>query len=111
MSNYYEKMRGFTPTISLGSLFDQLRAKYNPKYSRNGSGGGGSSPGSGTPTPNPAAQPLNWTFPQYSQTWAFTPPAPTPYLPPPAFDPKNSATGYATPPKTTLSGLLSKYGQ
>jgi hypothetical protein len=29
-----------------------------------------------------------WTFPQYSQSWAFTPPEPTPYPYPQRFDPK-----------------------
>lgn len=69
-----------------------------------GGGGGssntGSNPGNGTPTPNPAAQPLNWSFPQYSQTWAFTPPTPQPVMPPPAFS-SSSKTGYATQPKTS----------
>lgn len=27
-----------------------------------------------------------WQFPQYSQSWAFTPPPPDPYLPLPVFD-------------------------
>lgn len=27
---------------------------------------------------------INWQFPQYSQTWAFTPPTPKPYVLPPA---------------------------
>ncbi len=36
--------------------------------------------------PSPAT---NWQFPQYSQTWAFTPPTPTPMQSPPPF---NAAT-------------------
>jgi hypothetical protein len=31
---------------------------------------------------------FSWQFPQYSQTWAFTPPEPTPYPYPQPFDPK-----------------------
>ena len=33
-----------------------------------------------------------WQFPQYSQTWAFTPPQPTPLISPPPFvlDPKDT---------------------
>lgn len=55
--------------------------------SGNGSGGGG--------MPNAL-----WTFPQYSQTWAFTPPPASGYTLPPAFD-INSDTGYAAPRKST----------
>lgn len=39
------------------------------------------------PTAPQAAAP-QWTFPQYSQTWAFTPPTPSPMQLPPPFDPK-----------------------
>ena len=49
--------------------------------------------GGGVPT-------MDWQFPQYSQTWAFTPPTPTPVMLPPKFDAKSS-TGYYTPPKTS----------
>ena len=36
---------------------------------------------------NPAnANKFAWSFPQYSQTWAFTPPEPTPYPYPQPFD-------------------------
>lgn len=42
--------------------------------------------------PNDPNNPANtgqfaWKFPQYSQTWAFTPPEPTPYPYPQKFDP------------------------
>lgn len=51
-----------------------------------GGGGGGKKP---KPPVTPPTQPesYQWTFPQYSQTWAFTPPTPTPYINPPPFNP------------------------
>jgi hypothetical protein len=72
-----------------------------------GGGGGGSSSGSSggsgfTVPPQQPGQSFAWQFPQYSQTWAFTPPAPSAFRLPPAFDPKTS-TGYAAPPKTTTA--------
>lgn len=84
----------------LGSLFSGLS-----------NGGSGGSSGGGATTPPPAsgggtgAAPFQWTFPQYSQSWAFTPPAPTAFQMPPEFDPK-SKTGYkelAKPPTTKTS--------
>jgi hypothetical protein len=47
--------------------------------------------------PNGGQQPQqqDWTFPQYSQTWAFTPPAPTPYPDPQPFDPKKYGNPFA----------------
>ena len=36
--------------------------------------------------PGGAQQPFAWSFPQYSQSWAFTPPPPTPYMTPNPFD-------------------------
>lgn len=36
-----------------------------------------------------------WSFPQYSQTWAFTPPEPTPYPYPQPFDPKKYGDPFA----------------
>lgn len=59
-----------------------------------GSGSSGSSSGATNPSQGQGAPAFQWQFPQYSQTWAFTPPAPSPYNMPPAFDPK-SPTGYA----------------
>jgi hypothetical protein len=77
-----------------------------------GGGGMGKSPGDNfysikppnvkKPKPPPTASPplatspvqaappstMAWQFPQYSQTWVFTPPAPTPYMSPAPFDPK-----------------------
>jgi hypothetical protein len=62
-----------------------------------GGGGSGSTGGTGTgtgtgtvpttggPGPVPRGQ---WAFPQYTQTWAFTPPTPTPYMTPGPFDTK-----------------------
>lgn len=63
--------------------------------------------GSGTPAPVPA--PVTWSFSQYSQTWAFTPPqGPQQYMSPPKFDP-SSKTGYAgtnTSPKSPFGNLF-----
>ena len=61
-----------------------------------GRGGGGSTPTTGGDLPpydpnagtGTDATKQYWTFPQYSQTWAFTPPAPSPYFNPQPFDPK-----------------------
>lgn len=64
-----------------------------------GGHGGGSAPGGGTapggpnvpssapPDATASQQAMNWTFPQYTQTWAFTPPEASPYIPPQPFDP------------------------
>jgi hypothetical protein len=39
--------------------------------------------------PPPEEKPqIQWSFPQYSQSWAFTPPAAPPYIMPPPFDKK-----------------------
>jgi hypothetical protein len=107
----------------LGSL---LKGASNFDYGggRNYSGNpiNPSNSGSSTPAQGSAAPGFQWQFPQYSQTWAFTPPAPSPYTLPPAFDPK-SPTGYAkdvpvkktsTRSKTALSpfslpDLMTKY--
>lgn len=74
-------------------------------------GGTGSLPGSGsgtgTPAPAPAPSgpaPWAWAFPQYSQTWAFTPPTPSPLTRPPAFN------GGGTPAPLSLASLQKKYG-
>jgi hypothetical protein len=40
------------------------------------------------PLQQPAPRQFTWQFPQYSQTWAFTPPTPQPVNLPPMFDPK-----------------------
>lgn len=45
--------------------------------------GGGSNNGGGTSTPPTGP---TWAFPQYTQTWAFTPPTPVSYPAPPPFN-------------------------
>jgi len=60
-----------------------------------GGGAGGGKKGGGTSstatqdpsTATNAQNTMNWQFPQYTQTWAFTPPAPLPYNYPQPFDP------------------------
>ena len=37
-------------------------------------------------TAAPPPREFSWQFPQYSQTWAFTPPAPSKFTLPPPFD-------------------------
>lgn len=77
------------------------------------------------PTPPPAtpagppSSAFSWQFPQYSQTWAFTPPKPTPYDQPPAFDKsKYGGTGLgafkpskqaAPAPNMSIQELMAKY--
>ena len=58
-----------------------------------GGGGGPKSTGPDLPPYDPNAGGTGgttaknyWTFPQYTQTWAFTPPDPTPYANPNPFD-------------------------
>ncbi len=67
-----------------------------------GFNGGGNPPGTGGEDPpldpnGPPPEPerFSWQFPQYSQTWAFTPPAPTPYPYPQPFDPKKYGNPFA----------------
>jgi hypothetical protein len=79
------------------------RSSGSGNDSDNGSGGGSGSGTGGTPAPAP----FQWTFPQYSQSWAFTPPTPTPYMNPPRFDPKSS-TGYFGMASSTKDGKDSK---
>lgn len=50
-------------------------------------GMGGSNPGSQQPAP-PAPRQIQWSFPQYSQAWAFTPPTAPPVNLPPVFKKK-----------------------
>jgi hypothetical protein len=70
-----------------------------------GSGNGGGTPGGGTsPPPPPAPPPVNpgippWAFPQYTQTWAFTPPTPFYTPPPPVFNKANYPETPVTPVK------------
>jgi hypothetical protein len=76
-----------------------------PGMGGNGGGGGGNPQIEDPALPpydpnNPNAgggqqQQQDWTFPQYSQTWAFTPPAPTPYPDPQPFDPKKYGNPFA----------------
>lgn len=50
-------------------------------------GMGGNNPGSQQPAP-PAPRQIQWSFPQYSQAWAFTPPTAPPVNLPPVFKKK-----------------------
>ena len=43
---------------------------------------------SATVDPVKERQQIQWAFPQYSQTWAFTPPVAPPHIMPPPFDKK-----------------------
>ena len=92
------------PLESIPLLGSLLKGAGSGAYSGGGGGGssGGNSSGGFTVPPQQPGQSFAWQFPQYSQTWAFTPPAPSAFRLPPAFDPKTS-TGYAAPPKTTTT--------
>ena len=80
---------------------------YGNGMSRAGNHGGGGNPQIEDP-PLPPVDPNDpngdgsgnagqqyWKFPQYSQTWAFTPPTPTPYEYPQPFDPKKYGNPFA----------------
>lgn len=102
---------GFTrDLLSAGSPPSSLYGNSKPKSTSDSSslppwlGGSGGSGQTVAP---------QWQFPQYSQTWAFTPPAPSPYMLPPAFD-VNSDSGYKkveTPktPALSIASLMAKY--
>lgn len=70
----------------------------------NGGGGGGGGSGSGNAVTQGGGNPVQqqqqfqWQFPQYSQTWAFTPPTPTPYLYPKPFDTSIYGNPYSKKP-------------
>lgn len=82
-------MRGYMPAygIGLGGVAGRPRSTgFGPGPRPGvgngiGSGGGTSGGGTGTPAPNQ----MTWAFPQYSQTWAFTPPPAPPLTMPPIF--------------------------
>jgi hypothetical protein len=69
-----------------------LLYRYGSRWGNEGGGGGdGGSPTDPTnpPTTPPTDQKsLYWQFPEYTQSWAFTPPEPTPYMYPEPFDTK-----------------------
>ncbi len=70
-------LSGTTPPNGMGGGGPQIEDPTLPPFDPNDPNGDGS--GSGK---------FAWTFPQYSQSWAFTPPEPTPYPYPQRFDPK-----------------------
>lgn len=53
---------------------------------RIGGGGGGKKNPKPPVNPPTQAEKFQWQFPQYTQTWAFTPPEPTPYMYPQPFN-------------------------
>lgn len=65
-----------------------LDAWGNRKAGNGGDGGGDTPPPTTPPGTTPEGQKFAWQFPQYTQTWAFTPPTPTPYMYPRPFDTK-----------------------
>lgn len=70
-------LSGTTPPNGISGGGPQIEDPALPPFDPNDPNGDGS--GSGK---------FAWTFPQYSQSWAFTPPEPTPYPYPQRFDPK-----------------------
>jgi hypothetical protein len=77
-------LSGTTPPNGMGGGGPQIEEPALPPFDPNDPNGDGS--GSGK---------FAWTFPQYSQSWAFTPPAPTPYPYPQPFDPKKYGNPFA----------------
>ena len=67
-------LSGTTPPRGMGGGGPQIEDPALPPLDPNGDGSGSGK--------------FAWTFPQYSQSWAFTPPEPTPYPYPQRFDPK-----------------------
>lgn len=73
------------------AFFSALDRSGSAGY-KGGAGGGAATntttPGTTTPggTASPPPAQMYWQFPQYTQSWAFTPPAPTPYEYPQPFD-------------------------
>lgn len=67
--------------------FPDMEGNGMGNYGGGGHGGGGKKPPTTPPPTDPNSQ-FSWQFPQYTQTWAFTPPTPTPYMNPQPFDPK-----------------------
>lgn len=102
-----ETERKFNPAQSFQKYFEQqakglrdnsrqgpnMWGLFNAISGPGGRGGGGMGrPGDKykpvAPVAPPQGQPFSWEFPQYTQTWAFTPPEPTPYINPPPFNKK-----------------------
>ena len=73
---------GTTPPSGMGGNNPQIEDPTLPPYDPNDPNGDSSGK-------------LAWQFPQYSQTWAFTPPEPTPYPYPQPFDPKKYGDPFA----------------
>lgn len=76
-----------------GGPMTSVFADFGDSYQKGAGGGGGpqiENPALPPYDPNAGTDPTKqyWTFPQYSQTWAFTPPPPSPYFNPQPFDPK-----------------------
>jgi hypothetical protein len=69
-------LSGTTPPNGMGGGGPQIEDPALPPFDPNDPNGDGS------------GGKFAWTFPQYSQSWAFTPPEPTPYPYPQRFDPK-----------------------
>ena len=79
---------------NIGGPWTTIWPGGNDPRMNGGNGGGNPTTGGDGPAvdPNDPNNPANadkfaWKFPQYSQTWAFTPPEPTPYPYPQKFDP------------------------
>jgi hypothetical protein len=117
----YESISGTPHPLNMFSFLGQHvnpawnATEFNGRPVQYYGGGGGMNMGGGqarapAPSqPSPAPSVPGWTFPQYSQSWAFTPPAPTPYNPPPAFGSPAPKPGALTP--FSLTELQKKYGK
>lgn len=99
----FNNMNGYQHLMR-GGILGLLQGKYDPNAMFSGgnivpppwgNGGGGPTPpapptdgGSGGGNTPPA----RWDFPEYTQNWAFTPPAPFYTAPPPVFNKSNYST-------------------
>lgn len=77
------------------SIFGFLPDGWIPDFTQPGGGSGGGTTSPPPPPPGPAPTP-RWSFPEYTQNWAFTPPDPFYTAPPPVFDKKNYPTTTTT---------------
>jgi hypothetical protein len=87
-------------------LYARMYAEANPSHgSSSSSAPGASAPGASTP-----GTPFTWSFPQYSQTWAFTPPAPSKFnLPGPFSAPSSKTDSKTASTPFSVTDLMAKY--
>ena len=87
---------GMNPQDAGGLFGTVFPLGWAEQFNPSGSNGGGTSPPPPPPPPDGGGGGTpgvpRWAFPEYTQNWAFTPPAPFYTAPPPVFDKKNYPT-------------------